>query len=305
VRRLERRLAGLERAIGPEGLEREGETALYDEVVRTKTDLWAINRPTFAEHLGLKPEPWQEHLLVSEAHRKILNCSRQAGKTTFVGLLALHKAIFCPGSLILIFSPSLRQSQEFYRKVGDHWAGLDLGFPADSERKLGLELPNGSRIEALPGSEPTIRGFSAPATIVLEEAAFIDDALYYSGARPMLATRPDAEIILISSPNGKVGFFHDIYTAGLPQWERYEIEAPGKPGTQHRPGSIWMEGGKVRAVSATVKAEYIEEERQEKSESQIRKEYYCEFLETDDAAFRSADVDRAFVNDFEPFMPVH
>jgi hypothetical protein len=259
----------------------------------------------FARHLGLEPEAWQEHLLSSMANRKILNCSRQAGKTTMVGIKALHTALFKPHSLVLIFSPSLRQSQEFFRKVKQHWEALDLGWVADSERRLGLELPNGSRIEALPGTDKTTRGFSAPACLIMEEGAFIDDEVYYNGARPMIATRPDAEVILLSSPNGKQGFFYNIWSEGGTHWVRYQVEAPGKPGGPLKPGDFVTRGRILHAVSLAIKPEYVEEEREEKTDNQIRQEYYCEFLETDDAAFRSEEIDRAFSSNVQPFILQH
>jgi hypothetical protein len=267
---------------------------LRDRVAKSPAD--------FARHLGLEPEPWQEHLLESSANRKILNCSRQSGKTTFVGVKALHTALFTPGSLVLIFSPSLRQSQEFFRKVRKNWESLGLGWSADSERRLGLELPNGSRIEALPGTEKTTRGFSAPACVIMEEAAFIGDDVYHGGARPMIATHPEAEVVLLSSPNGKQGFFHKVWVAGGPQWARYQVDAPGKPGSTLEPGELVHKGRILHAVSEAVRPEYIEEEREEKTDNQIRQEYFCEFLETDDAAFRSEEIDRAFSSGVQPFV---
>jgi hypothetical protein len=134
----------------------------------------------------------------------------------------------------------------------------------------------------------------------------VDDEVYYNGARPMIATRPDAEVILLSSPNGKQGFFYNIWSKGGPHWVRYQVDAPGKPGNNLEPGDFVKRGAPGRrvyhAVSQAVKPEYIEEEREEKSDSQIRQEYYCEFLETDDAAFRSEEIDRAFSSGVQPFV---
>jgi hypothetical protein len=47
-----------------------------------------------------------------------------------------------------------------------------------AERKLSLELENGSRIVTLPGSEKTIRGCSGTSLLVLDEAARVEDELY-------------------------------------------------------------------------------------------------------------------------------
>ncbi|PLS85351.1 MAG: hypothetical protein CYG60_13115 [Actinobacteria bacterium] len=227
----------------------------------------------------MEPELWQESLLSTPSNRVILACSRQAGKSSFSAILALHRALYFPKSLVLVFAPALRQSQEFFQKVDEFWRAAELPGEANSERKLGLELKNGSRIEALPGSERTTRGFSAPSLIIFEEAARIEDALYYDGARPMIATVPESTLLLISSPYGKRGFFYHEWEHGGPGWERFRVTADD---------------------SDAVKSEYIEEERRIKSERQIRQEYYCEFLETEDSVFTSDLIEAALSDEVEP-----
>ena len=59
---------------------------------------------------GLVPDPWQQQILLGTDRQILLNCSRQSGKSTTVAALALHTALCRPGSLILLLSPSLRQS---------------------------------------------------------------------------------------------------------------------------------------------------------------------------------------------------
>jgi hypothetical protein len=60
---------------------------------------------------GLTPDPWQEELLLSERRHVLLNCSHQSGKSRAVSALALYTARCRPGSLTLLVSPSLRQSE--------------------------------------------------------------------------------------------------------------------------------------------------------------------------------------------------
>src|SRR5829696_5213701 len=71
----------------------------------------ALDRVSFAEALGIDPDPWQEDLLRSTSDRVLLNCSRQSGKSTMSAVIALHRALYYPGSLILCLAPALRQSQ--------------------------------------------------------------------------------------------------------------------------------------------------------------------------------------------------
>src|SRR5215217_7555896 len=135
----------------------------------------ALDRVAFARALELDPDAWQRDLLRSTSDRVVLNCSRQSGKSTMTAVIALHRALYHPGSLILCLAPALRQSQELFGKVLGFYR--DLGRPVSSqgERKLSLELENGSRIVTVPGSEKTIRGFSGTSLLVLDEAARVED----------------------------------------------------------------------------------------------------------------------------------
>jgi phage terminase large subunit-like protein len=161
----------------------------------------ALDRVSFAKRLGLEPDPWQEDLLCSTSDRVLLNCSRQSGKSTMTAVIALHRALYHPGSLILCLAPALRQSQELFGKVLDFYRNLGRPVSPQAERKLSLELENGSRIITLPASEKTIRGFSGTSLLVLDEAARVEDELYFA-VRPMLAVSGGA-LMMLSTPYGK------------------------------------------------------------------------------------------------------
>jgi hypothetical protein len=68
---------------------------------------------------GLEPDPWQLQVLQARPQRLLLNCSRQAGKSTTVVMLALGEAVVFPGTLVLMLSRSLRQSTELFRAASD------------------------------------------------------------------------------------------------------------------------------------------------------------------------------------------
>ena len=141
------------------------------------------DRVEFACSLGIVPDSWQEDLLRSEASRVLLNCCRQSGKSTMAAILALHQALFSPSSLVLVLAPALRQSQELFAKITGFYRDLGRPVPAEAEQRLGLELANGSRIAALPGSERTVRGFSGVDLLIVDEAARVDDALFIASGR--------------------------------------------------------------------------------------------------------------------------
>src|SRR5215217_5320615 len=100
----------------------------------------ALDRVIFAKRLGLEPDPWQEDLLRSTSDRVLLNCCRQSGNSTMSAIVALHRALYHPGSLILCLAPALRQSQKLFAKIAGSYR--DLGRPVSpiGECRLSLEL---------------------------------------------------------------------------------------------------------------------------------------------------------------------
>ncbi len=174
----------------------------------------------FARAIGMEPDPWQERLL----HAKqdvLLNCSRQAGKSTAASMLVVHRAVTKPKHLALLISPSDRQSGELFRKVRGF---LDLvpGVQLVEDNARSCRLSNGSRIVSLPSSAETIRGFSAVDTLVEDEAAFVDDELNMT-VRPMLAVSK-GQMILMSTPNGRKGHFFEAWERGGDTWHREEVK---------------------------------------------------------------------------------
>ena len=170
------------------------------------TDLaLALDPAQLVRAAGLVPDAWQERAIRSASPRLLLNCCRQSGKSTITAILGIHTALYQPGSLILLLSPSLRQSQELFRKCLTTYRALDRPIPPEAESALRLELENGSRIVSAPGKEGTVRGYSGVTLLIIDEAARVPDELYYS-VRPMLAVS-GGRLILLSTPFTKRGFF--------------------------------------------------------------------------------------------------
>ena len=239
----------------------------------------AYDRVTFARRLSVEPDHWQERLLRSSADRVLLNCARQSGKSTMAALLALHKALTAPGSLVLILAPAERQAKELFSKVAAFYGDLGHPVPADSYRKLGAALANGSRIEALPGTEKTIRGFSGVDLLIIDEASRVDDELYFA-VRPMLAIS-GGQLMMLSTPYGKRGVFYEEWHSRVSEWERYEVPADECP----------------RITEA-----FLEEERAALPSWVYRQEYECSFEETEDQVFTTDMVDASVSADVEPLF---
>src|SRR5215208_11587 len=238
----------------------------------------ALDRVSFGRALGLEPDPWQRDLLKSSSNRVLLNCCRQSGKSTMSGVIALHRALYHPGSLILCLAPALRQSQELFGKIASFYR--DLGRPVSpvGERKLSLELENGSRIVTLPGTDKTIRGYSGVSLLIVDEASRVVDELYFA-VRPMLAVSGGA-LMMLTTPYGKRGVFFDEWTSGH-GWERYEVPASQCP---------------------RIPEAFLMEEEESLPPFIFRQEYECSFEETEDQVFTTDLIDRAVTDEVEPLF---
>jgi hypothetical protein len=255
----------------------DSSTKLSSLRLAVKEELRRRDPAEFARALGVEPDPWQARFLRSEAKRVLLNCSRQAGKSTTTAIKSLHKAVHEPGSLTLVLGPAERQAKEFFGKVSDFYRALGNRVEAASDRKLGMVLENGSRIEALPGSEKTVRGFSGVDLLILDEASRIDDSLYYA-VRPMLAVS-DGSLMMLTTPWGKRGVFYEAW-ANESNWEKYEVPATECP---------------------RISAEFLAEERK-RGERYFAQEYMCQFVETEDQVFSHEDVGLAMTDDVTPLF---
>src|SRR5262249_15862421 len=147
----------------------------------------ALDPSRIAADVGLTLDPWQRDLMRSTAQRVLILASRQVGITTVTALIAVATAALKGGALVLILSPSQRQSGEMLRTVVRFLKEVYGAPNIAAESTLRCELENASRIYALPSSEATIRGFSAVDLIIVDEAARVPDELF-AAVRPMLAT---------------------------------------------------------------------------------------------------------------------
>jgi len=244
--------------------------SLQDVVYRLDPALWC------ADVLGWQPDQWQAEVLRSADPRILLCCSRQSGKTQTVAALALHEAIYNPGALILMVSPSLRQSSEAFRRVAGFYQTICSAVPSAAESALRLELENGSRIVSLPGQEQTIRGFGGVKLLIIDEAARVEDELYLA-VRPMLAVS-DGRLIALSTPFGKRGWFFQAWS-NPEGWRTWTVTADQCP---------------------RISREFLEEERRSMPKNWFEAEYYCKFTEVEDSVFGYDEVTRAISADVEP-----
>jgi hypothetical protein len=231
----------------------------------------------FMDWAGLPPDPWQKRLLRSQSPRSLLLCCRQAGKSTVTAALALRVALLEPPALVLLLSPTLRQSGELFRdKVLRLYNALGRPVATVQETALTLGLANGSRIVSLPGDEKNIRGYSGVSLLIVDEAARVDDALYFA-VRPMLAVSR-GRLVCLSTPFGKRGWFFEAWTSA-DSWDRYRIIADECP---------------------RITREFLAEEQRALGPRWFAQEYLCSFEDVVDAVFAHEDIMAALSDDVPP-----
>jgi Terminase large subunit, T4likevirus-type, N-terminal len=208
------------------------------------------------ERLGFEADLVQAEVLRSEAKRGLLNCSRQWGKSTVAAIKGIYRAVTRAGCLVVIASPTERQSAEFMSKAQGLVRGMGEKARGDGKNTISILFENGSRMVGLSSTERTIRGFSSVSLMVIDEAARVPDDVY-KALRPMLAVA-GGDLWMLSTPAAQNGFFYEAWTNEGDVWERVTVQA-----------TDCLRIGK----------EFLEEERRQLGAAWFRKEYMCEFVE--------------------------
>jgi len=216
---------------------------------------------------GYEPDPWQIEFLESDAPQRVLLCGRQAGKSAVDAALALTRSITIPHHLTIVAAQREKAAVELIEgKFQPLYAQLDeRSLPArrvsspDVHRTV--RFSNGSRIEAVTTSAMGVRSFSAPGLVIIDEAAFVPDALYYA-VRPMLATSRDGVLLLSSSASEPTGFFFETCRA---------IDEDGGE------GGGWRKWTVPSSSCPRISEEFLAEERRRMPQWQFEREYECKF----------------------------
>jgi hypothetical protein len=241
-----------------------------------------LDRVAFARTAGFDVLlAWQEKALRSNATSILFNAARQSGKSSIAALIAVHTALYQPGSLVLMVSRTLDHSGELFRRALGIYRNAGRPVPADSETKLSLMLGNGSRIVSRPGrDEASVRGYSSDL-LILDEASRVPDELFTSSL-PVVA-RTGGRILALSTPFGRRGWFFEEWSSGA-QWERYLVPASTLPEDWYRPSTH----------------QFLARESERMSERELRQEYLCEFTELSDSVFHTELIDAAITDEEVP-----
>jgi hypothetical protein len=178
------------------------------DVRRARDDLGA-----FAALVGRPLTSWQLEALKLATWLSVIVAPRQSGKSRALSVLACHHAYRHPRSLVLIVSAGEVAARRLLAEVRSLAAHPLLRGSVVDESTYSVTLSNGATIRCTPSSERQIRGWAVDLLLV-DEAAVISDELL-AAALPTTAARPDARVVMASSPWSDAGPFYAAAQRGF------------------------------------------------------------------------------------------
>jgi phage FluMu gp28-like protein len=178
---------------------------------------------------------YQRRWFLDRARFKIGMFARQTGKTFTTTLEIVDSCIAAAAAggreRWVILSRGERQAKEAMDEgVKRHAAAYGAAFQAmdydwvgeqTRVKALEVELPNGSRITALPANPDTARGFSA--NVFLDEFAFHQDShAIWKALFPVISA--GWRLRITSTPNGKGNKFYELVTGRDATWSRHLVD---------------------------------------------------------------------------------
>ena len=204
--------------------------------------------------LHFHPDTKQVDVLNHDAHRLILCCARQWGKSTIIAIKALHFAIHNPGTEILITADTEDHGGIIVGKIAAYAASLAIPTRRAHGKKYSVLLPNGSTIFAVAATERAVVGYTA-SIVIVDEAAITPDAVISYLSRTL--SRTNGRLWLLSTPRGQIGLFCAIWHDESPTWHRVKATVDDAP---------------------YISPDFLEEQRRLFPDI-FRQEFYCEFLQ--------------------------
>jgi len=178
--------------------------------------------------LGIEPHAWQEkYLRAPQGQRIAVLTARQVGKSTVAAIGIAHTAVFMPGSTSVVASPTQPQSGEVLRKVRAMVNKAGLALTTDNTYRV--ELANGSRVLALPGTEDSIRGLTVDGWVVVDEAARVDPGMM-AALEPMRIQCPNSRFALLSTAWSRTDPFWSAWANDDPAWLKIKATVDVEPG---------------------------------------------------------------------------
>ena len=268
-------------SVTPKSLGLTNREAVLKEIIKCGKDpVYFIKRYAKIQHprKGLIPfetYPFQDDCVADfEKHRfNIVLKSRQLGLSTVTAAYATWYALFKKDKNILVIATKLTTAMNFIRKCKviidnvPRWLLLTTPEPT----KQSIKFTNGSVITAIPTSTDAGRS-EALSLLIVDECAFIRDFdAIWTGLYPTVSEGGSA--ILISTPNGVGGLYHQLWTDGTAGVNEFNtIKLPWHVHPDH--DQAWFD-----------------KESKNFSKRGVAQEFLCDFVSSGDTFLQPSEMD--------------
>ncbi len=251
------------------------------------------------KRVPLTPYQVEYHETINNKHSILLNKTRKGGFTdAFLRHTAYeifdhyagHEIIFMAGNAAPIaldlldrFDKLLSDNNGFTDYNDKHWSYGDLVMDFHRSTPMEMRFYNGSKIITLPASKSgkavNVRGYSDVVCWYVTEAAhtgLTDDKPVLNGLTSLTANREDGHQILETTPNGRRGFFYDMWNHATNNFKGY-----GKVGPN---GYYTLQYNyKIAVKYNVIPPKFIEKQKLDPT-IDFAQEYECEFTTSSNAA---------------------
>jgi len=183
-----------------------------------------VRRPIKQEINLPAPHINQVQVIASGERYRLVVCGRRWGKTV-VGQIEIANAAL-DGKACWWVAPTYNMAEHVWRELKS--ASRDLPVTV-SERLRRLDFPGGGWIAIKSAHTPdNLRGAGLDF-VVLDEAAFMEPAIWPQIIRPMLLDK-QGHALFLSSPHGKNWFWENFTRATTtPNWDRFQYTSYDNP----------------------------------------------------------------------------
>lgn len=229
------------------------------------------------EYVGFTPYTYQRdviNLLITNSnhkHRTVTVVSkRQVGKSLMAENLLLYFGINFAHTTSICVSPTLNQARKLYKEIVEAIGGSDI-IKSSNATLLELTLMNQSQILFKSAEQrDALRGYTVNGLLVIDEAAYIEDSVYYT-VLPWCDVS-GAPTLIISTPRVRSGFFFNNYCYGLEGKNEYHT-------------IDWSDQKYKEELEKLLPPDRLEEYRKMLPKQQFASEYLGQFLDQDGMVF--------------------
>lgn len=182
-----------------------------------------ISDEKLQKKIGFVPHEGQKKIIDCKERDIVVCAGRRWGKT-FACAYLVTKEILQPNKTVFVIAPDYGLTNKVIDEVLQNLSKITSKF---SYQKLPpkITLENGSTVEAKSAENPRAILGSATDLNIIDEAAFLNDDIYFRYVKPTTLSRK-GKTVLISTPNG-MNYFYDLWLkAGKGQFHFTSYQSP-------------------------------------------------------------------------------